>query len=958
MQSATQSIESILAAAVDIASEAERGQFVDQACAGDAELQRRVQQLIENHFQAGNFLESPAATLPSLAGESAAGGAGAAGEGRAGVAAAGAGLTVDEPSTTERPGTLVGPYKLLEQIGEGGFGIVFMAEQQHPLRRKVAVKVLKPGMDSRQVIARFEAERQALALMDHPNIARVLDAGQTNGGRPYFVMDLVKGLPITDYCDQNQLAPKERLQLFVHVCQALQHAHQKGIIHRDLKPSNVLVTMQDGLPLVKVIDFGIAKALGQQLTDKTLFTGFTQMVGTPLYMSPEQAAFSNVDVDTRSDIYSLGVLLYELLTGTTPFDRERLKQADYDEVRRIIREEEPHKPSTRISTLGQAGTTLAARRRSDPRRLSQLCRGELDWIVMKALEKDRSRRYETVTAFAADVQHYLQDEPVQACPPSAGYRLLKLARRHRAAVLAASLVFFALVGGMIGTTWGLVRAEQSGRDALAAAVAEREAKETAQERAGDTEAVLKFVEDKLLAAAQPGRLGPNVTLRQAVEAAVPFVEGSFKSRPLIEARLRLTLGVSFSHLGEARRAAEQFRAADKLYARQHGPDDPGALTCMNNLAASYEALGHYDDALRLYEETLTVMKDKHGTDYAYTLRSTNRLANCYDALGRHDEALKLYDQTLAIQKDRLGPDHPDTLVTMNSLANCYRALGRHDDAVKLHKETLALMKARLGADHPDTLTCMNNLAVSYKAVGRNADAVKLQEETLALMKARLGADHPDTLTCVNNLAVSYYALGRPADALKLYEEALPLMKVKFGPDHPHTLQAMHSLVKTYDALDRPSDALKLREETLTLRRARLGPDHADTLASTNSLAWFLATASDARLRDAGRAVELATTTTNHSPNDGDFWNTLGAARYRAGQWQAAITALEKSMALRKGGDSSDWFFLSMAHWQLGAQDQARQWYDKAVRWMDRNQPSNKDLRRFQAEAAALINPKP
>jgi serine/threonine protein kinase/tetratricopeptide (TPR) repeat protein len=439
MNASAPDLKAVFSKALELAEPAERARYVAWACGENVQLRAEVESLLGALDRAGSFLEAPAAPLSQ---------------------------TVEEPRVHEGPGTVIGPYKLLEQIGEGGFGVVFMAEQQQPIRRKVALKVLKPGMDTRQVVARFEAERQALALMDHPHIAQVFDGGETAAGRPYFVMELVRGVPSTDFCDQNQLPIRARLELFLSVCQAVQHAHQKGIIHRDLKPSNVLVTLHDDKAVVKVIDFGIAKATGQQLTEKTLFTHFAQMVGTPLYMSPEQAQMSGLDVDTRSDIYSLGVLLYELLTGTTPFDSARFKEVGYDELRRIIREEEPPRPSTRISTLGQAATTVCTQRQSDPKRLGQMFRGELDWIVMKCLEKDRNRRYDTASALAADVQRYLRDEPVLACPPSRLYRFRKFARRYRGRMAAAGLLAGLLLAAVAGLAVSnvLISREKEGKD--------------------------------------------------------------------------------------------------------------------------------------------------------------------------------------------------------------------------------------------------------------------------------------------------------------------------------------------------------------------------------------------------------------------------------------------------------------------------------------------------------------
>lgn len=410
--------EAIFKAACKIVSPEDRADYLTRACADDPALRDRVAVLLRVHDEERDFLESPP---PGLDG------------------------TFDPPPVAERPGQMIGRYKLLEELGEGGMGVVYLAEQQQPVRREVALKIIKPGMDTRAVVARFEAERQALALMDHPNIAKVLDAGATDSGRPYFVMELVRGVPLTDYCDQNALTVRERLQLFVQVCQAVQHAHGKGIIHRDLKPSNVTVALYDGVPVPKIIDFGIAKATNRRLTEETPFTGFGQMIGTPLYMSPEQVEMSGLDVDTRTDTYSLGVMLYELLTGSTPLDRQRLREAGHEEIRRMIREEEPPRPSCRITALGQSATTVAAHRRTEPAKLRQLMRRDLDWIVMKALQRDRTRRYQTATDLGREIQRYLAGEPIEARPPTLVDWAVKWSRRRR---LAVGLVVATLILGV------------------------------------------------------------------------------------------------------------------------------------------------------------------------------------------------------------------------------------------------------------------------------------------------------------------------------------------------------------------------------------------------------------------------------------------------------------------------------------------------------------------------------
>jgi serine/threonine protein kinase/tetratricopeptide (TPR) repeat protein len=792
-------IDQIFWNALQLASEEERSAYLERACGADHDLRQLVEKLLRAQPKAAAFLEEPFVEPHAP----------------------------DDDTIQEGPGAVLGPYKLLEQIGEGGFGVVFMAEQQQPVRRKVALKVLKPGMDSRQVSARFEAERQALALMDHPNIAKVLDGGQTGSGRPYFVMDLVKGVPITQYCDQNQQTARERLELFVQVCQAVQHAHQKGIIHRDVKPSNVLVSRHDGTPVVKVIDFGIAKALGQQLTDKTLFTNFAQMIGTPLYMSPEQAGMSDLDVDTRSDIYSLGVLLYELLTGTTPFDEKRFREAGFDEMRRIIREEEPPRPSTRLSTLGQAATTASTNRKSDPKQLSRLFRGELDWIVMKALEKDRNRRYESASAFASDVQRYLNDEPVLACPPSAIYRLKKFIRRNRGPVLAVAVVLLALVGGIVGTTWGLVRAERAN---------ELTKKRLTQIEKGNEilSGVFSDLDIKLVKQS-PEPL--EAVLAERLVMAAEQLEGDSVGHPVVVATLQDRLGTSLRSLGFPDRAIPIFQKSRQTRRELLGLDHADTISSMVNLALAYVDAGKLDLAMSLFEETVPLAKARLGPDHRLTLSSMNGLAGVYRLVGKHDLALPLFEETFQLRKASLGPDDPHTLNSMNGLAVAYEDADKFDLSLPLKEESLRLTKAKFGPDHPSTLVSMNNLAEGYRVTGKLDLALKLFEETLKLMKAKLGPDHPSTLLSMNNVAFNYHRAGKLKLALPLAKETHERMKAKLGPDHFNTLISMTTLANCYRDVGKFDLAVPLYEKHRERTIARFGPNNPDTLSSTEDLAY-------------------------------------------------------------------------------------------------------------------------
>ncbi len=762
----------------------------------------------------------------------------------------------------------IGPYHLLESLGEGGMGEVYLAEQKTPIKRRVALKLIKLGMDSKAVIARFEAERQALAIMDHPAVAKVFGAGTTPQGGPYFVMEYVKGVPITEYCDRHRLTTRERLDLFREVCAGVQHAHQKAIIHRDLKPSNVLVTEQDGKRLPKIIDFGVAKATAQKLTEKTLFTELGILIGTPEYMSPEQADLTGEDVDTRTDVYSLGVMLYELLSGVLPFDPRELRQAGIEGIRRKIREEEPKRPSTRISTLGEASTESAKRRGVTLPTLQRQLRGDLDWIVMKALEKDRVRRYGSPSEIAADIGRYLAEEPVLASPPSAMYRAKKFSRRHRFGVTAAVVGVLALIG--FGAAMGLQAnriASQRDRAEQALADLESVAEFQAEMLLGmDTQGVGKRLLADLgermaavrrsqgqseaevaaaVAAFEESLEGLNATdvaLRlideEILARALDTVEDQFADQPLVDARLRRTIGRTYWALGLYDQAEPALEAATATWKRELGTDNMETLHSMNILAILYINQGRYAEAEKLQIETIEGQKRVLGADDPQTLASMNNLANLYSDLGRYAESEVLAVAALEAHKRVRGPEDKRTLSYMNNLAGLYTDTGRYDEAEPLLVEALEIQKRVLGADHPETLASINNLANLYSWQGRNAEAESLYVETLEIARRIYGAEHPATLGFMNNLARQYAGEGRFAEAEPLYVEALEAQERILGADHVATLRSVSNLAVLYHQQGRLAEAESLYVESLEIQRQVLGTDHPVTLGSMNNLAFL------------------------------------------------------------------------------------------------------------------------
>jgi serine/threonine protein kinase/tetratricopeptide (TPR) repeat protein len=766
MKSLRAKVDEIFWRASRLASPEERNAYLDQACENHAPLRAEVEKLLRAAPKAERFLEPPLAAPAALC-----------------------------PPITEKPGTLIGPYKLLEQIGEGGMGLVFMARQQEPVKRNVALKVVKPGMDSRQVIARFEAERQALALMDHLNIARVLDAGSTESGRPYFVMDLVKGIPITDYCDRERLSIRERLDLFIPVCQAVQHAHQKGVIHRDIKPSNVLVTLHDGTPVPKVIDFGVAKAIHRELTQETLVTGFAQVIGTPLYMSPEQVAMSGLDVDTRADIYSLGVLLYELLTGTTPVERQRLREAAYDDIRRIICAEEPTRPSAKVSTLGKEAAPVFENRRSDPKRLSALIHGDLDWIVMKALEKDRTRRYETANDLASDIRRHLNNEPVAARPPSALYRLTKFARRNKTALLTAAAVALALVVGLVISTRQAVRATRAERLA-------QEESQRSRTEAGRANAVVSLLLAMLDSANPDDAKGTDYTVRELLDEFSRGLDGQLEDQPEVEATIRATIGNAYRRLALPEQAEPHLKAALDLRRRVFGDEHE--------------------------------MVAKSLLDYAFNLWERDR---------KSAEAVALARDALAIYR-RQGGQTEQMIVALRHLLLFLGSQNRNAEAEAAGKEALAIAEQLHIEEHPDVAIILHNLAQIKTAQGDYVQAESLGRKALAMHRKVHGNEHPETAWALMALANALWFLGEIDEAETLYREALPIFNRQFGESYRGADAALRGLAAVLTAKGDYAGAESVWQEALTVRRERFGPEHLSVAIALRAIALVLESKGD------------------------------------------------------------------------------------------------------------------
>ena len=775
-------------------------------------------------------------------------------------------------------------YRLLEEMGQGGFGVVWLAEQRVPFRRKVALKLMNrlPGSVTenseryRMTLARFHSERQALARMNHTNIARILDGGTTADNRPFLTMELAVGaarkpINILEYCDQQRLGPRARLKLFLDVCAAIQHAHQRAIIHRDIKPSNILVSLEDGQPIVKVVDFGLAKWLGGELTDLTLHTKATDIVGTLLYMSPEQAGYipdassgQGYEVDTRSDLYSLGVILYELLVGSTPIQREMFRRAPIHDQLNLIHTHEPERLSSRISSYDESTKSdVAEKRKVDVIRFQSELSGELDWIVMKALEKEKKDRYDSVAAFAADIENYLNDEPVAARPPSVAYKTRKFIKKNVALVAISTAIATLLIAGIAGTSSGWLRAKRSAkseriakqRAVLQTQIAQKQSREasreaaearrqeqiadrarkSAEESAKRSSDVLDIVTNSFESTDPNAGATSEMTAKQVLFNAKENLRNS-KLDDQGRAEVLESLAFAFLKLGEYEPAIETATEVVAIQTAELGDIHSDTIRSKHILAHALHQTAQWDEAIRLFEEILQATKANLSDEHSDTLASMDNLASAYLSAGRQDEAISLLKKTFEAKRRAMGERNAATLVTMNNLAGAYLAAGRTKEAIPLLEGSLEATKAELGNDHPQTLINMTNLGYVYSSVGRSEEAITLLETTQEAMKAKLGITHPNTLSCLNVLASAYQSAGRFEEAISLLQETLEARKVKLGEDHPDTLVSMNNLAHVYGSVARFDKAIPLYEASLAAMKKQLGEGHPKTLTCANNLA--------------------------------------------------------------------------------------------------------------------------
>jgi eukaryotic-like serine/threonine-protein kinase len=724
-------------------------------------------------------------------------------------------------SSAGRPVRDIGPYHLLEKIGEGGMGEVWVAEQHKPLHRRVALKLIKAGMDTRQVIARFESERQALALMDHPAIAKVFDAGETEDGRPYFVMEYVQGIPVTTYCDKNQLTTGDRLALFRQICEGVQHAHQKAIIHRDLKPSNILVAIQDGVAVPKIIDFGVAKATAQTLTERTMYTELGVLIGTPEYMSPEQAEMSGQNVDTRTDVYSLGAILYELLVGALPFDPKDLRRAGFDEIRRKIREEDPPKPSTKLSTMGEASATQARNRRTERVTLIRQIRGDLDWITMKALEKDRTRRYGSPSDLAADIERFQHHQPIVARPPSTLYRAQKFVRRHTFGVAVAGAIAVLLVAFSVTTA---LQARRIARE-----------RDRANQEAEASRQVSDFLTGLFKVSNPSEARGNSVTAREILDKGADKIAKDLQGQPVVQGKLMSTMGVVYESLGLYGAAQGLLEKALDIRTKALGPDHPDVLGTLSELGTVMWRKGDYEKAKAFMEQALAGRERRFGPESVEVASILHNLGNLYWSWGKYDEARRLLERALAIREKALGAESADVATTLNSLGAIAYKEGDFKKAGEIWERTLAIREKVLGPDHPNLAQTLNNLAIVYNYTGDPQRAVPLLRRVVQIQEKVLGPDHPDLASGLMNLGDAVSRTGTLAEAKPYYERAVAIME-KASPENPELARFLDRLGLILIKENDLKGARAIYNRTLALRTKTLGPKNPDVAESLAGLA--------------------------------------------------------------------------------------------------------------------------